>query len=45
MKKLVLLLALATVGLSSCYHAHVCPTYTNNDVDENILETSSENNL
>ena len=45
MKKLVLLLALASVGLSSCYHAHVCPTYTNNDVEEIELDTTTENNL
>jgi len=45
MKKLVLLLALASVGLSSCYHAHVCPTYTNNDVELNNSEDLSEDNL
>ena len=45
MKKLVLLLALASIGLSSCYHAHVCPTYTNNEVEQIESETSSQDNL
>ena len=45
MKKLVLLLALASIGLSSCYHAHVCPTYTDNDVEQNDSNNSTENNL
>jgi hypothetical protein len=45
MKKLVLLLVLASVGLSSCYHAHVCPTYTNNDVEEIVIDTTKEDNL
>ncbi len=40
MKKLILLLALASVGLSSCYHAHVCPTYADS-VEQNV---SVENN-
>ncbi len=35
MKKLILLLAVAGMGfLTSCYHAHVCPTYTQQDVEQ-----------
>lgn len=45
MKKLVLLLALAGVGLTSCYQAHVCPTYTNNDVEQIEADNSVEDNM
>ena len=44
MKKLVFLFALATAGLTSCYQAHVCPTYTNVDVEQ-VEEVESNENL
>ena len=44
MKKLVFLFALAAAGLTSCYQAHVCPTYTNVEVEQ-IEEVESNENL
>jgi hypothetical protein len=43
MKKLILLLAVAGMGfLSSCYQAHVCPTYTQQDLEQ-VADQNADN--
>ncbi len=39
MNKLFMLLAVVGLSfLTSCYHAHVCPTYTQQEVEQTVNE-------